>query len=941
MLAFSDRPVIGVPVPQRLPAARGAILLAAVAAAALGWSGAGQTPEGGSSGAASTLMAARTSPEPPGMPLGLQMAAQATLGDALAQYRIERRGGTLAASGAGLKSRFGTGGARVTVPGGDVGLRLAGVGYGSALADVPRDVSARATGALVEYRRGPVVEWYRNGPFGLEQGFTLARRPAGGTGPLTLALAVDGSLTPRASANGFDFVSRSGASRLHYGGLHVTDATGRKLEGSMALADGQLRVRVADRGARYPIVVDPIMQLGPKLTPDDSNDGVFGYSVDLSADGTTALIAAPLSGMVWVFTRSGDVWTQQGVLIGNCTSSCGGPNGTGMVGDARFGSDVALSADGNTALIGAFADNNAAGAAWVFTREGGTWSQQGPKLIGTCTVDCSGPNGTGGPSFSAFGTSVALSDDGDTALITGFAAAASWVFTRTGGGWSQQGPMLSAPPGLGGTLGLLDGFGVGAALSGDGNTALVGAPTGSGAAVVYQRTGGVWTRQEILSGSCVPGGAQICGGPLGTGGDVSPSFGSSVALSRDGNTALIGGSSDGTTAAGGITGQHGSAWVFTRTAGAWEQQGAKLIPNCASDCGGPRGTGAQMEPTGTAFGTSVSLSADGSTALIGAPGDDTRWGAAWLFTRAGGGWSQASTKLIGNCRSDIGVCSGPNGTGEKSFDLGIPGVPPSGGVFGASVAVADDGHSALIGANLDNDGMGAAWSFAITTKRLTVALGDGGGGLVTGLGIECPDQCTKEFPHGSEVRLIASPDDGLVFLGWSGACSGTNRCRLTLNADTAVTASFGPPPPVAVPPVTPPGPPASPAPGPAKVAARCVLTGPGSKVAVSKPKAAVGRLSLRVVCDQDATVALTGKATRSVGKKPKRGKQKTKAFTLKPVRGTVRAMSAKKLVIKLPSGAVTALKRKSRTSVVLTLTASNANGSRSVRKKVARLVAAR
>ena len=221
MLAFSDRPVIGVPVPQRLPSARWAILLAAVAAAALAWSVAGQTPEGGSSGAASTLLAARTSPEPLGMPLGLQMAAQATLGDALAQYRIERRGGTLAASGAGLKSRFGTGGARVTVPGGDVGLRLAGVGYGSALADVPRDVSARATGALVEYRRGPVVEWYRNGPFGLEQGFTLARRPAGGTGPLTLALAVDGSLTPHASADGFDFVSRSGAPRLHYGGLHV------------------------------------------------------------------------------------------------------------------------------------------------------------------------------------------------------------------------------------------------------------------------------------------------------------------------------------------------------------------------------------------------------------------------------------------------------------------------------------------------------------------------------------------------------------------------------------------------------------------------------------------------------------------------------------------------------------------------------------------------
>ena len=69
---------------------------------------------------------------------------------------------------------------------------------------------------------------------------------------------------------------------------------------------------------------------------------------------------------------------------------------------------VALSADGNTALVGGWKDNSTKGAAWVFTRSGGAWSQQGPKLTG------GGEAGEGG-----FGTSVALSADGNTALIGG------------------------------------------------------------------------------------------------------------------------------------------------------------------------------------------------------------------------------------------------------------------------------------------------------------------------------------------------------------------------------------------------------------------------------------------------------------------------------------------------------------------------------------------
>ena len=54
--------------------------------------------------------------------------------------------------------------------------------------------------------------------------------------------------------------------------------------------------------------------------------------------------------------------------------------------------------------------------------------------------------------------------------------------------------------------------------------------------------------------------------------------------------------------------------------------------------------------------------------------------------------------------------------------------------------------------------------------------------------------CTPSYPAGSQVSLFALPLNGAVFTGWSGACSGTGSCVVTMNADTSVTASFGPPP---------------------------------------------------------------------------------------------------------------------------------------------------
>ena len=133
-----------------------------------------------------------------------------------------------------------------------------------------------------------------------------------------------------------------------------------------------------------------------------------------------------------MFARSPGIWSQQGKKL----------VGSGAIGGARQGTSVALSADGNTALIGGPNDNpwdrsvpfglGPAGAAWVFTRTDGIWSQQGEKLVST--------------GAARQGISVALSDDGNVAIAGGLASdggGSSSVFTRSGGVWTQGETLVS------------------------------------------------------------------------------------------------------------------------------------------------------------------------------------------------------------------------------------------------------------------------------------------------------------------------------------------------------------------------------------------------------------------------------------------------------------------------------------------------------------------
>ena len=315
--------------------------------------------------------------------------------------------------------------------------------------------------------------------------------------------------------------------------------------------------------------------------------------------------------------------------------------GTAVVGLAEQGWSVALSADSNTAIVGGLADNRITGAAWVFTRSGAVWTQQGSKLVGTGAVGADGQ-----------GFSVALSDDGNTAIVGGpfdnSYVGASWVFTRSGGVWTQQGNKLVGTGAVGNAR-----QGVSVALSADGNTAIVGGPgnnTDTGAAWVFTRSGGVWIQQ----------GNKL----VGTGAVGNAGHGFSVALSNDGNTAIVGGLAD--------NAGTGAAWIFTRSGGVWTQQGNKLV--------GTDAMGSARQ------GHSVALSADGNTAIVGGPADNANAGAAWVYNRSGGVWTQQGGKLVG---------TGAVGSATQ----------------GASVTLSGDGNTAIVGGPFDNSDIGAAWVY--------------------------------------------------------------------------------------------------------------------------------------------------------------------------------------------------------------------------------------
>lgn len=333
---------------------------------------------------------------------------------------------------------------------------------------------------------------------------------------------------------------------------------------------------------------------------DGSESDAFGRKVAVSSDGTTALIGATFdddtendfttekTGSAYVFTRTDGEWSQQQRLTADDNDE-----------DDKFASGVALSDDGTTALIGAFGDQESAtevntGAAYVFTLTDGEWTQQ-QKLKGN---DTSGSD--------SFGTSVTLSDGGTTAFVGApgneepNGSGSAYVFTQAAGTWTQQ--QRLAPDGSDPSSTY---FGGSITVSDDGTTVLIGAirddnPASriGGSAYVFTSSNGQWSQQQKLAADD---------------GEAEDEFGTSVALSDDGTTALVGApSSD-------------QLYVFTLSDGTWSTQQTLEVNN---------GEGS------ASFGSSVSLSSDSTTAVVGAGFDDDPngfdAGSTYVFTDSSG-----------------------------------------------------------------------------------------------------------------------------------------------------------------------------------------------------------------------------------------------------------------------------------------------------------------
>ena len=335
---------------------------------------------------------------------------------------------------------------------------------------------------------------------------------------------------------------------------------------------------------------------------------------------------------------------------------------------------VVVSGDGNTMVVGAYQEDTSgvgvnppsdeaavdSGAVYVYVRSGATWSFQ-TFLKASNT----GPD-------DAFGFGIALSADGNTLAVGSFTedssgtgvgsvpddgasnSGAVYIFTRTGTTWSEQAFIKAS------NAGARDAFGFAVALSGDGNTLVVGAPfegtlgnginptpnnsaLNSGAVYVYYRVGTTWSFAHFIKASNT--------GP-------SDSFGVSLALSADGATLAVAASGeDGSaTGVGGVSNEgangSGAVYVYSRSGSAWAFQEYIKASNTGLSDG---------------FGYSVALSTNGDTLAVGADQEDSSGvgvdsapdeaapgsGAVYVYQRTGGVWAfQAFIKATNTETSD-------------------------------------------------------------------------------------------------------------------------------------------------------------------------------------------------------------------------------------------------------------------------------------------------
>jgi hypothetical protein len=286
----------------------------------------------------------------------------------------------------------------------------------------------------------------------------------------------------------------------------------------------------AFRGSAYVFVWDGATwtEQAKLVAPDGLAEDYFGYSVAI--DGDTAALGAYLrgsaKGAVYMFVRSGTTWSHQATLEAADVTA---PDGFG----------VAVALEDDTVVATAYWDDSRAGSAYVFTRTGTTWTERA-RLVASDRV--------GGDNF---GSAVALS--GGTVAIGAAGddsrTGATYVFTGSGGAWTQQ-AKITAADGVSS-----DAFGHTASLEGD--TLAIGAPgddAARGSTYIVTRTSGSWTQQAKITAS---------------NGVANDYFGS--ALSLDGDSLAVG--------AYVAAGYQGAAYVFSRSGTSWSEQGTITASN--------------------------------------------------------------------------------------------------------------------------------------------------------------------------------------------------------------------------------------------------------------------------------------------------------------------------------------------------------------------------
>jgi hypothetical protein len=332
-------------------------------------------------------------------------------------------------------------------------------------------------------------------------------------------------------------------------------------------------------------------QQGHLFADDAVADDRFGISVAISGD--TVVVGTPYDtvasesnvGSAYVFTRSSEIWSQQGHLFASDAAS----------GD-KFGSSVAIS--GDTIVVGAVSDDTAAGdmagSAYVFTRTAGIWSQEDHLFAGDAmSTDLFGN------AVAILGNTIVVGAKSDDTLSANGAGSA-YVFTRSGSTWTQQARLFADDADAS------DEFGYAVAISGE-SVAVgarsddVGSNVDAGSVYVFTGSGSSWSQQDHLFADDA---------------DAGDRFGESVAISGD--TLVVGAWMDDTD----VGVDAGSAYVFARAGGVWRQQGHVFADEAEAG---------QMN----VFGESVSVS--GETIVVGTKSDNTdaggQAGSAYVFLR--------------------------------------------------------------------------------------------------------------------------------------------------------------------------------------------------------------------------------------------------------------------------------------------------------------------